>query len=172
MKMNKRGFILSEVVIVAAVISTILVFLYISLNRMSQAYETRNRYYDIDAIYATIEINNILNEGNYIETYTEQNLHYINLINNDGNDDVKAYKNFYSNTNYTINEVYYAESNIESLKGLSNELNDNKFDLKDYIDYLKDNINYNNYDYLIIIELKKGDDLYYYTLKVGDSNET
>ena len=49
MKLNKKGFMLAEVVVSASVIAVILVTLYIGLNRMTSAYETRNRYYDIDA---------------------------------------------------------------------------------------------------------------------------
>ena len=57
MKLYKKGFLLAEVVIVASVVSTVLIFLYVALSRMSNAYDMRNRYYDIDAMYAAIEIN-------------------------------------------------------------------------------------------------------------------
>ena len=42
---------LAEVVVVSAVISTVLVTMYIAINRVSSAYETRNSYYDIDALF-------------------------------------------------------------------------------------------------------------------------
>ena len=62
MKLNKKGFMLAEVVIVASVIAGILITLYISLNRVAAAYEKRNRYYDIDAMQVAMEINDAIKE--------------------------------------------------------------------------------------------------------------
>ena len=41
---GRKGFMLAEVVVVSAVISTVLVTMYIAINRVSSAYETRNSY--------------------------------------------------------------------------------------------------------------------------------
>ena len=164
MKMNKRGFILSEVVIVASVISTILIFLYISLNRMANAYDTRNRYYDIDAMYIAMGINDILSREDFSPAEIQ---YYTNLIDNNGYQYIEEYADFYSNTGYTLSEAYYVKSNMVSLEQLNTSLGSDKIYLKDYIDYLKDGI-----QYLIIVEVQKedDDDVYFYTLKEGDPN--
>ena len=170
MKINKKGFMLAEVVIVASVITTVLVFLFISINRMSNAYDTRNRYYDIDAMQAAMEINDILAE----ELPADEDIaDYIDLIDNNGYQQIEAFAEFYSTNVYSLNGVYYVKSNIVSLEQLNISLSNEKIYLKEYISYLKDNISFDDYEYLIIVELKKedDDDIYFYTLKVGDKNE-
>ena len=162
MKMNKKGFMLAEVVIVATVISTILVFLYISINRMSIAYDKRDRYYDIDAMYATMGINDSL-DNSY------DDVQYYRAISNN------SFIIFYNNNNLkcTIN-AYYVKSSLASLGLLKSSLGNNESDLKEYIDYLEDNIEFENYNYLILAKLidkNDQDKIYFYTLKVGDSNE-
>lgn len=166
MKLNKKGFMLIEVVIVATVISTVLIFLYISINRMSNAYDTRNRYYDIDAMQAAMEINDSL-DNEYVNTQ------YYTPIPSDN-----RFISFYNSSgiNNTI-EAYYVESNSLSVGKL---LNDNNIDnyFKEYIKYLMDKLDFDKYSYLIIVELKDKnvsslalDNVRFYTLKVGDINE-
>ena len=60
MKLNCKGFMLAEVVVVSVIICTVLVTLYTSLVRINNAYDTRNRYYDINTLYFTEEVNDIL----------------------------------------------------------------------------------------------------------------
>lgn len=168
MKLNKKGFMLAEVVIVAAVVSTVLVFLYIALNRMTLAYNTRNRYYDIDAMYVAMEVNDILIKNDEIENYTNDN--YKNLLEVSALND---YKQFYNtNIGYTLKKAYYIESDNIIIEQLNESINNDQY-LKDYISYIKDKIAFDNYNYLILIELQKenADDIYFYTLKVGDINE-
>ena len=57
MKLNRKGFMMAEVVVVSVIICTVLVTLYTALARINNAYDTRNRYYDIDTLYFTEEIN-------------------------------------------------------------------------------------------------------------------
>ncbi len=61
-KLGRKGFMLAEVVVVSAVISTVLVTMYIAINRVSSAYETRNGYYDIDALFFAEEINDLIKD--------------------------------------------------------------------------------------------------------------
>ncbi len=171
MKLSKKGFMLAEVVIVASVITTVLVFLFISINRMSNAYDKRNKYYDIDAMYAAMEVNNILIRNNDIKRYLENNNDYIKFINNQENQDVNLYSDFYLNTGYDLTGVYYVKSSLVSIKELSNSTNNDLY-LSDYLDYLEDSIPFDNYKYLIIVELsKEDDDVYFYTYKGGKKNE-
>ena len=50
--MNNKGFMLAEVIIVSAIIVTVLVTMYSSLNKLYIKYDEVSRYYNIDAIYA------------------------------------------------------------------------------------------------------------------------
>lgn len=164
MKLNKKGFMLAEVVIVASVIATVLVFLYISINRMSNAYDKRNRYYDIDAMYAAMEINNSISDS-FDSTQDCQ------IIDNNN-----RFVNYYNGNNNLKNTItaFYVKSGNSSLEKLNSSLNNNNY-LKEYISYLEDNIDFDNYNYLIIVELidkNNQDNIHFYTLKVGDTNET
>ncbi|UKI26843.1 MAG: hypothetical protein L6V91_09005 [Bacilli bacterium] len=51
MRLNKKGFMMAEVVVVSVIICTALVTLYTGINRVSNAYKIRNKYYDINALY-------------------------------------------------------------------------------------------------------------------------
>ena len=152
---------LAEVVIVSVVVATVLVTLFIGLKNVSSAYETRNRYYDIDSLYAAMDINDILikNNSSFINSNTA-----IELTNDN---DINEFYEFYKNTGYSI-ASYLTPYKSEQMLTLKN-LNDNvTFD--EYIDYLDGNINFSeDYDYIIIVErtnINDKDDCYYYALKL------
>ena len=161
MKLNRKGFMLAEVVIVSIVIATVLVVLYAGLKNVSSAYETRNRYYDIDSLYSAMDINDILikNNSSFINSNTA-----IELTNDN---DINEFYEFYKNTGYSI-KSYLSPYNSMQMQSLKN-LNDN-VTFYEYIDYLDGNINFNeDYDYIIIVErtnINDKDDCYYYALKL------
>lgn len=146
---------LAEVVVVSAVISTVLVTMYIAINRVSSAYETRNSYYDIDALFFAEEINELIKDK---EPQTDSNSKLLSL-----GDLSTAYQDY---LNYEKANGYYITPSTlnNTIKG--------KATLKDFISYLKSKLNNdNNYKYIIISELCKSDsDCHYYALKVGDDN--
>ena len=173
MKLNKKGFMLAEVVIVAAAIAVILVSIYISINRVSNAYEKRNRYYDLDAVYTAIEVNDYLVRENLITT-----------LNNDGNlQTVLDQENFLDLDENLISllatskyvNVYYVDYSQERFEPFKDSNKNNKA-FSEYLEYLSDQLDFDqNYEYMLIVELKNKDDVddtYYYTLKVGDDSET
>ena len=57
MRLNKKGFMMAEVVVVSVIICTALVTLYTGINRVSNAYKIRNKYYDINALYMAEKAN-------------------------------------------------------------------------------------------------------------------
>lgn len=145
---------LAEVVVVSAVISTVLVTMYIAINRVSSAYETRNSYYDIDALFFAEEINDLIKDK---ELQTDSNLK-LSL-----GDLSNAY----------IKSLGYNEANGYYItpSTLNNTI-EGKQTLKDFMSYLKTKLsNDNNYNYIIISELcTTDDDCRYYALKVGDNS--
>ena len=174
MKLSNKGFMLAEVVIVASVISTVLVFLFISINRMSNAYNTRNRYYDIDAMYAAMEVNDYLIRNNLIETIDTSGELTSVLEQSDYNELEEQLLYLYDGVFISVYYVNYYPNDLSLL----NSSITNKRALNDYLDYLSDNLDFENeeYEYLIIVELRNEtdlDDARFYTLKVkGDNNET
>ncbi len=141
---------LAEVVVVSAVISTVLVTMYIAINRVSSAYETRNSYYDIDALFFAEEINDLIKDK---EPPTDSKLSLGDL------------STAYQNLGYKANGYYITPSTL-------NNTIEVKKTLKDFMSYLKSKLsNDNNYKYIIVSELcTTDDDCRYYALKVGDNN--
>ncbi len=141
---------LAEVVVVSAVISTVLVTMYIAINRVSSAYETRNSYYDIDALFFAEEINDLIKDK---EPPTDSKLSLGDL------------STAYQNLGYKANGYYITPSTL-------NNTIEGKKTLKDFMSYLKSKLsNDNNYKYIIVSELcTTDDDCRYYALKVGDNN--
>lgn len=147
---------LAEVVVVSAVISTVLVTMYIAINRVSSAYETRNSYYDIDALFFAEEINDLIKDK---EPQTDSNSK-LSL-----GDLSAAYRNK-DYLNYKEANGYYITPST-----LNNTIEGKQ---KDFMSYLKTKLsNDNNYTYIIVSELcTHDDDCRYYALKVkvGDNN--
>ena len=143
---------LAEVVVVSAVISTVLVTMYIAINRVSSAYETRNSYYDIDALFFAEEINDLIKDK---APPAKQELSLGDLY------------TAYQSLGYKANGYYITPSTL-------NNTIEGKQTLKDFMSYLKTKLsNDNNYTYIIVSELcTTDDDCRYYALKVkvGDNN--
>lgn len=145
---------LAEVVVVSAVISTVLVTMYIAINRVSSAYETRNSYYDIDALFFAEEINDLIKDKGP-QTDSNSKLLLGDLY------------TAYQSLGYKANGYYITPSTL-------NNTIEGKQTLKDFMSYLKTKLsNDNNYKYIIVSELcTPDDDCRYYALKVkaGDNN--
>ena len=156
-KLGRKGFMLAEVVVVSAVISTVLVTMYIAINRVSSAYETRNSYYDIDALFFAEEINDLIKDK---ELQTDSNSK-LSLSLGD-------LSTAYQSLGYEEANGYYITPST-----LNNTIED-KQTLKDFMSYFKSKLSdENNYKYIIISELcTPDDDCRYYALKVkaGDNN--
>ncbi len=167
MKLNKKGFMLAEVVIVASVVATVLVTIYILLSRVSSNYETRNRYNDIDAMYVAMEINDILDNAK--PDFIINNNASVNLINNSN---LNSFINFYNNNAannhaYLIRQVYYCPFVSELFAQIASDS-----DFNNYRDYLLDKLDFNDerIKYLVIVELEKDNgNKYYYSLKVKNN---
>lgn len=146
---------LAEVVVVSAVISTVLVTMYIAINRVSSAYETRNSYYDIDALFFAEEINDLIKDKE-LQADSNSKLSLGDLY------------TAYQSLGYKEANGYYITPST-----LNNTIED-KQTLKDFMSYLKSKLsNDNNYKYIIVSELcTPDDDCRYYALKVkvGDNN--
>lgn len=166
MKIGRKGFMLAEVIIVSVVIVTVLVTLYIGLNNVASAYDTRNRYYDVDCLYAAIEVNNVLlkNYPAIIKTDT--------VIDLSQEGDINSFEEFYEENIQDSINLYLSPYNKEKIYELI-ELEPNKYtknSFNDYINYLSGNLNFNDdYDYIIIAERLEDNDIndcYYYALKL------
>ena len=161
-KIGRKGFMLAEVIVVAVVIATVLVTIYTGLNNISSAYETRNRYYDIDSLYVAMEINNILMKKSASTINTTEAMKLSD------NGEIEIFENFYKKTGNVVYSYItpYNKNKIISLKSFNNN---NSF--SDYIDYLNGNLDFDaDYDYMVVVERRENnnnDDCYYYALKLN-----
>ena len=158
MRINRKGFMLAEVIIVSVIICVVLVSLFTGINRVTKAYDLRNRYYDVNALYMAEKANLYLIEDKSINTLNSpvkvDNSNLYNVI------------NFYkSNTGSAVNIYFtpYNQTNLESLKDKGTNQT-----YKDFIDYLSGHLEFNGeYNYMLISEIcNSTDDCYYYGLGV------
>lgn len=113
MNLNRKGFMLAEVTIVAAIAVAIIVSMYTSSSRMIDAYETRENYYDVDTIYATGHIYNYLIDSLKLNYYISASENV--FIIQDGNEVTDKYINKIRDE-YNLNQVILISgSEIEEL---------------------------------------------------------
>ena len=161
MKLNRKGFMLAEVVVSASVVAVVLVTMYIGINRMTAAYDKRNRYYDLDAQQVAMEVNDLLKRDSEQNNFTSLTNNYYSLEDIEVN--YSKLKEVFNSLGENINTYY-----VKNKDGFNNIKNSNiNQSFKDYLDYFISKTNFDeNYSYFIVVELEKGSDYYYYTLKV------
>lgn len=177
MKLNRKGFMMAEVVVVSVIICTVLVTLYTALARINNAYDTRNRYYDIDTLYFTEEINySLISSGLINELIRNRNSVKLNL--KDLKINIDEISSFYNSNNNGKIKMYFFPYNKEKVKNIATKLDKPEKlsedftglneTFKDYIKYANDHFDYNeDYEYMLITEMcKTNDDCYYYGLRV------
>ena len=157
MRLNKKGFMMAEVVVVSVIICTALVTLYTGINRVSNAYKIRNKYYDINALYMAEKANlYLINTSNINKLIT--NNKSVKISDPNLNNITNIYK---SNNSDSTTNIYFSMYNKNSINGIN-------VTFKDFITYLDGHLDYNEeYNYIIISEIcNDKDDCNYYGLKV------
>lgn len=163
MKLNRKGFMLAEVVVSASVVAVVLVTMYIGINRMTAAYDKRNRYYDLDAQQVAMEVNDTIRNNGSDVTFDNSGILPSEQISSKYSETKELFDLYENNLKYN-NNVYIVKNKdgFNTMKSLN--INQS---FKDYLDYFISKTNFDeNYSYFIVVELKKNDDYYYYTLKV------
>lgn len=172
MKLNRKGFMLAEVVVVAVVIATVLVTLFAGLNNVSSAYEIRNRYYDIDSLYVAMEVNDILLRE--FGTLNDEIIDFSGVIygniSQSLDENIKKFDTFYY---YNVKDTiisYISPYNVDDILSLSAPDGKTNNTFSEYLNYLSGNLDFSaDYDYIIIVERRENndiDDCYYYALKL------
>lgn len=166
MRINRKGFMLAEVVVVSVIVCVCLVSLATGISRVSKAYDTRNRYYDINALYMAEKANLFLIDNGEINKLLRDNTSD-KIVNNDLNKVIEFYKTSNDGSEVNIYFTKYNKDKIESMKNIVNT----KQTYKDFIDYLGGHLDFEkedkDYNYMLISEIcNDSDDCYYYGLKV------
>ena len=163
MKLNRKGFMLAEIVVSASVVAVVLVTMYIGINRMTAAYDKRNRYYDLDAQELAMVVNDTIRKNGSSVTFDNSGILLSGQINSMYSETKKLFDLYKNNLKYN-NNVYIVKD-----KNGFNKLKDSGINqsFKDYIDYFVSKTSFDEeYSYFVVVELEKGSDYYYYTLKV------
>ena len=166
MRINRKGFMLAEVIIVSVIICVVLVSLFTGINRVTKAYDLRNRYYDVNALYMAEKANLYLIEDKSINTLNGP----VKVENSNLNEVISFYNS--GNTGSVVN-IYFTPYDKDKLIKLKN-IEETNQTFKDFIDYLSGHLEFpkeleepSKYTYMLISEIcNSTDDCYYYGLGV------
>lgn len=162
-KINNKGFMLVEVIIVTVIVATIMTSLYVAFTRVYKVYDMKSKYSNIDGIYAlntiknyyieSVTINKLINDSTNtfidLKDDLENSKSYCNVLNIDSEninycekiDSVIKKYNINKLYAIDINKLYNSRNNIDELL---NEMNVSET-FNDYIKYLIYTLDYNNY---------------------------
>ncbi len=145
-KMNNKGFMLTEVVVMAAIILGTLTSIYVSYSKTFLRYEEILNYYNVDGIYKLAYYRDYMIENDSINSS-------LNNVNTSG------YKDVSSIVNSSTGSVYiFKTSSINSL--IENAPN---VAYKEYLTYLTKAVSFES-EYVMTLEYSiDGDDRTYYS---------
>ena len=148
-KIGNKGFMMAEVVVVSVIVATTLVVLYTSVNRLTTAFNLRNRYHDLDCLNLAIAVNDELISSGDINTLIKDS--YSTVVNTD-------IKNLFNNDYKRVN-VYYIKNNTSlDINNINSNLNTTAKEYFEYLDKNKDN----KYNYYIVSEMCETEDNCFY----------
>lgn len=127
MKLNKKGFMMAEVIVVSSIVLITLTSLYMSYNKIYSTYKKRINYYDVSIIYDLDQIR----RNEVIATPTNN---------------TKIIKDSESNT--TVYAIPLTNNKITDTNNLSQE----NTTFNEYLEYLKNSITVDNCNYILVME--------------------
>lgn len=126
MKLNKKGFMMAEVIVVSSIVLITLTSLYISYNKIYSTYKKRINYYDVSIIYDLDQIR----RNEVIDAPTDNT----------------KYKK-YSKSNTTVYIIPLKDNKIADTN-----LSQENTTFNEYLKYLKNSITVNNCNYILVME--------------------
>ena len=126
MKLNKKGFMMAEVIVVSSIVLITLTSLYMSYNKIYSTYKKRINYYDVSIIYDLDKI-----RRNVVIDVPTNNT----KIGSESNTTVYAIP-------LTGNKITDTNTNLSQENTTFNE----------YLKYLKNSITVNNCNYILVME--------------------
>lgn len=126
MKLNKKGFMMAEVIVVSSIVLITLTSLYMSYNKIYSTYKKRINYYDVSIIYDLDQIR----RNEVIATPTNN---------------TKIIKDSESNT--TVYAIPLTNNKITDTN-----LSQENTTFNEYLEYLKNSITVDNCNYILVME--------------------
>ena len=124
MKLNKKGFMMAEVIVVSSIVLITLTSLYISYNKIYSTYKKRINYYDVSIIYDLDKIRrNVVIDAPTNNTKID------------------------SESNTTVYAIPLTDNKITDTN-----LSQENTTFNEYLKYLKNSITVNNCNYILVME--------------------
>lgn len=157
-KLDSKGFLLTELLVTATLVSTVLIFLYTQFYTIKRSYDTSFKYNTVNGLYALSNVRSFLEENDiYILTQGLNTTSYIDLK----NDNLQTADTTYFNelmTGLNIKSLIFTNQNIDNLINQINNgtaLNSDTNEYEDLKKFIK-RIDFDNKDtsnnYRIIAE--------------------
>lgn len=176
--MNRKGFMMAEVVVVSAIVMVTIIGLYQSYNKLYSTYATRLKYHDAETLYRLGNYRDTLIENGSLNTILsdmKKNGTKTKSIYKDGSKDnpivLEDEKDKYKgDTVFLISTQYNSSANSYILKNTT--INGIHSTYQDYLSYLTKSTSYGS-NYIMVIESCKDDlnDCYYAYLEIYDGKE-
>lgn len=160
-KLNNKGFMLAETLIVSTFVACVLIFLFIQFTNLGKAYDDSYIYNTPEGLYALEDIKEYINTDLDVQLYIEQNIEtmkYIDLTD----------CSLFINKDYCVN--LFELENIDRIFVTTNDFDKQSItgyneDFKIFINKI---INEGNEKYRLVASFKSG---IFATMRVGGSDE-
>lgn len=154
MKLNKKGFMLAEVIVVSVILIATLVGLFTGFNKMYSNYKERNSYDNVDALYAAKSIKDFLIDQTKLNELIKNTVSFNNITNSTSISLSEYETTLYNNIKeeYDIKNIYFSVYNINNI-----EFDTTNNTLTSYLAYLRkdSNLTKSNYAYRIVVQTNK-----------------
>lgn len=181
MKKNNKGFFLAETIVVIALVTTVMAFVYPNVSKLNENYNNRTKYYDqtedlyaLEAVYDSMKATNS-NVTNYKESGVQTNLNMFDYQITDPNTEnsrgtmkiglteIRNIGSFGANGINGLDKLYIA-SYMENLSDPNHNYNFNK-----YLKRLKKTTN-DPSAYRLIGVFKENNETRYASIKIDNPN--
>lgn len=132
MKLNKKGFMMAEVIVVSSIVLITLTSLYMSYNKIYSTYKKRINYYDVSIIYDLDKIRR-------------------NTAIDEPTNNTKIENDVISEPNTTVYAIPLPITD-NKITDLSQENTTFNTTFNEYLEYLKNSITVNNCNYILVME--------------------
>lgn len=184
MKKNNKGFFLAETIVVIALVTTVMAFVYPNVSKLNENYNNRTKYYDqTEDLYALKAIYDAMEHTDSGKTYTENsevyNLNKFDVHITDCNDvDNKCTPDSRGTETLNLTEITDIESfGATGINGLKNlyvasymaDLSDDNYNFNKYLKRLKKTTN-DPSAYRLIGIFEHGEERRYASIKIDNPN--
>ena len=152
--MNKKGFMMAELIVVSSIILVVLVGMYASYNKIYSAYTTRISYHDVTMLYRLgyyrdiLKSNNILNDM-INEVDTQKIINVYSSVNDEENKFYLPINDREEFNNFNVFFVKIENDTLDSSLFLNKKLN---VTFLEYIEYLVNTVDFTQFDYMMLME--------------------